>query len=611
MTISEFRGPALTEEQWQQIKALATSLDAKQSLWVSGFFAGIVESRALFGDRVVAPPLEAPASGVRTLTVLYGSETGNSAALSRALAEQARARGLVAEVYDMASYKTRQLKDEQDLLIITSTYGEGDPPQPAMGFFEFVEGRKAPKLSGLRFAVLALGDSTYEHYCEAGKRLDRRLEALGAQRLKARVDCDVDYDEPAAAWTAEIVAALAEARTGEKKDHVSAGPAASTQAAPASSAIDKRNPFPARIIENIVLTGRGSSKETRHIELSLEGSGLTFEPGDALGIMPRNDPALAEKILSALGLAPSETILLKGKSIPLDEALLANLEITTLTPRFIEHWAKLSDAKVLKRLTQPGQAEERTAFASGHHVIDLIRQFPVKAIDGATFIAGLRPLQPRLYSIASSLAAVPEEVHLTVSTVRYDLHGERRSGVASGYLADRVELDGVLPVYVQASPHFRLPADEVPIIMIGAGTGVAPYRAFMQEREVRGAAGKSWLIFGERNFRTDFLYQTEWQTFLADGVLSRMDVAFSRDAQRGETGKVYVQHRLKEKAREIFAWLQEGAHLYVCGDANHLAPDVHAALAGIVASQGGLSPDAAEDYLRDLQNDARYQRDVY
>jgi sulfite reductase (NADPH) flavoprotein alpha-component len=329
--------------------------------------------------------------------------------------------------------------------------------------------------------------------------------------------------------------------------------------------------------------------------------------------MPSNDPASVDAILASLDLAPSTPVQVKGETTSLDVALRSCFEITTLTPRFLDHWAKIADADALIRLTQADHADERASFIRGHHIIDVIRQFPVNKIDAETFAAGLRPLQPRLYSIASSLAVSPDEAHLTVATVRYDLHGEPRLrlGVASGHLATRGELDGLLPVHIQKNPHFRLPADDVPIIMIGAGTGIAPYRAFMQEREARGSSGKSWLFFGERNFRTDFLYQTEWQTLIKDGILTRMDVAFSRGRNTDGGGKVYVQHRLKERSREVFAWLEEGAHLYVCGDAARLAPDVHLALAAIVAEEGGLGAAAAEDYLQRLQRDRRYQRDVY
>ncbi len=610
---SEFPGPGhLNAEQWEQINALAATLSPRQALWLSGYFAGVesarAEAAALAASGVLSAPPPAPATAAapsaRTLTILYGSETGNSAALARTAAAKAKALGLEAAVVDMADYKPRRLKEEQDILLVASTYGEGDPPQPAVAFFEFLEGRKAPALRGVRFGVLALGDSTYEKYCEAGKRLDRRFEELGAERLLPRVDCDVDYDEPAAAWIADALARLA---LSEGKSAERAIARALTGAAPKPAAYDKRSPFPASVIENLVLTGRGSTKETRHIEISLEDSRLAYEPGDALGVAPRNDPALVERIVGVLGLDAAAPLSLKGGEAPLGEALQAKFEITAATPRFLEHWAEISGAGELRRLIGEAQAEERAAYLRGHHIIDVIRAFPVPGVSAEAFIAGLRPLQPRLYSLASSLAANPDEAHLTASTVRYELHGEPRAGVASSFFADQASPGAIAPVYIQSNPHFRLPADDVPIIMIGAGTGVAPYRAFMQEREARGAQGRSWLFFGERNFRSDFLYQIEWQQFLKDKILSRMDVAFSRD----RTNKAYVQHRLLERGAAVFAWLEEGAHFYVCGDAAKLAPDVNAALISVVETHGARSREMAEDYVRELAAAHRYQRDVY
>jgi sulfite reductase (NADPH) flavoprotein alpha-component len=598
MTTRDVPGPALTPEQWRLVEALTQSLDPAQARWLGGYFTGLEAGLRSPPSQAVSPTQRVG----RKLTILYGTETGNAAELARALETAAKAKGLVCNLADMADYKVRQLAQEEDVLIVVSTYGEGDPPQPATGFFEFVEGRKAPKLEGKRFAVLALGDSTYEFYCEAGKRLDRRFEELGGERLTPRVDCDIDYEETAEAWTQAIVEQIA-AEAGPATVPAAAAPSL----APPASVHDKRNPFPAPVVDNIAIVGRGSTKETRHIEFSLEGSGLVYEPGDALGIAASNDPAVVAALIDTLSLHPDAEFEHKGQTVRLNEALTHRFEITTATPRFLDYWALLSEADALKELLQDDRTGDRSVFLHTHHIIDIVRRFPVENIMPQGFVSALRPLQPRLYSLASSLAAAPDEAHLTVAPVRYDLQGEPRCGVASGLLADRAEPDTVLPVYIQSNPHFRLPGDDAPIIMIGAGTGVAPYRAFLQEREVRGAGGKSWLFFGERNFRTDFLYQTEWQDWLKDGILERMDVAFSRDGRE----KLYVQHRMGEQSRDIFAWLEEGAHVYVCGDAAHLAPDVHEALIDIVASEARTSREAAEDYVRSLQTDHRYQRDVY
>jgi sulfite reductase (NADPH) flavoprotein alpha-component len=605
MTAREFFPEGtLTLEQWDLVRALSATLSPGQALWVSGYFAGLDAGLNRAGG--AAEVLPVASAGARTLTILYGTETGNAREVANNLANSAKAQGLAPEVFDMGNYKERRLKDEQDLLIVVSTYGEGDPPQPAVGFFDYVEGRKAHKMEGARFAVLALGDSTYELYCEAGKRLDKRFEELGAKRLFDRVDCDIDYEEHAAHWSEQVVAKLAaEAKEAGATARPSA--AAVPAAAKAASAHDKRNPFLATVIDNIPIVGRHSTKETRHVELDLSGSGLKYEPGDALGLAATNEPQVVAALLDATGLSGDTQISVKGNTRPLAEAFERDYEITTSTPRFLEHWAKLTGAKELEELRGQDRAAERSAFLYGHHVVDIVRKFPLDGVNAETFVGGLRPLQPRLYSLASSQAIVDEEAHLTLSPVRYELHGIARSGVASAHLADRAEPGTQIPVYVQANPHFKLPTTDVPIIMIGPGTGVAPFRAFLQEREAQGVDGRSWLFFGERNFRNDFLYQTEWQDWLKQGVLTRLDVAFSRD----RADKVYVQDRLREQAEDVYAWLEEGAHIYVCGDANHMAPDVHQALIEIIAEQGRIERESAEEYVLNLQRDQRYQRDVY
>ena len=613
MTELGLAGPMLTADQLEQAAGLAQSLDHEQAIWMSGYFAGLShQARAGVlalpgggpGTAQQAAPT-APVPATRLVTILFGSETGNGKELAASLADAVRAQGVEPRVVDMGDYKPRALRDEQDLLVITSTHGEGDPPQTAVGFFEFLEGRKAPKLPDVRFAVLALGDSTYEEYCGAGKRVDERLAELGAQRLADRVDCDVDYEDAAAGWIVDVADLIA---PDEQAAGVSAAavPARNGVAVP-RAVFDKKHPFTAAVVENIVLTGRGSTKETRHVELSLEDSGLTYEPGDALGVVARNDPALVAALLEQLDLSADAPVTVKQEETTLGEALAGTFEITAATPRFLDHWAELTGAADLQALLATDQGKARTAFLQGHHILDIVQRFPAPGIEPDRFVVGLRPLQPRLYSIASSLAAAPDEVHLTVSTVRYELHGRPRTGVASGYLAELTDPDATVPVYIQANDHFHLPDDDTPVMMIGAGTGVAPYRAFMQEREARGARGPSWLFFGERNFRSDFLYQVEWQDLLKGGVLSRLDLAFSRDA----APKTYVQDRLRRQGRDVYGWLEDGAWLYVCGDAAHMAPDVHCALVDIVAEHGGLDRDGADAYLAELKRDRRYRLDVY
>ncbi|HZC37912.1 MAG TPA: assimilatory sulfite reductase (NADPH) flavoprotein subunit [Sphingomicrobium sp.] len=587
---------ALSLEQWQLLEDLAKTLTPEQARWISGYFAGLDAGLLCAGGSDFAA-VQAPQG--RTLTILYGTETGNCRDLAKGLAANAADRGLTAKLSDLSDYKVRQLKDEQDILFVVSTYGEGDPPQPSVGFFEFLEGPRAAKLDGVRFSVLALGDSTYEKYCEAGKRIDRRLEELGASRLSLRVDCDIDYEEPAAAWSTALLDLLATPSLA-----VAASP---RPAAASTSTHDKRNPFPATVLENIRIVGRHSTKETRHIELDLTGSGLNYHPGDSLGITATNDVRWVEELLAGSGLSGDTEVAVKSSSLSLAQALATRFEITTASPRFVEQWAKLSDAKELQQLLGPDAARDRTRFLDNHHVVDIVRRFPVTGVDPSTLLAGLRPLQPRLYSLASSQAAVGDEAHLTVAPVRYELHGTPRSGVATTHIADRLEMGDTLPVYVQDNPHFRLPSDDVPIVMIGTGTGVAPFRAFLQEREVRAAAGRSWLFFGERNLRSDFLYQLEWQQWLKDGVLTRLDAAFSRDTDE----KIYVQQRMLEQGRDLYAWLEDGAHFYVCGDEKAMARDVHRTLIEIVEREGGHSHQGAEDYVARLAAEHRYQRDVY
>jgi sulfite reductase (NADPH) flavoprotein alpha-component len=582
----------LTDAQAERLEALVGELTSAQLLWLSGYLA----ARAQFGAAQAVPPVAAAAG---TLTVLYGSQSGNGAKLARRLAELAQTRGLAVTLSSTADYKPARLREERTLALIVSTHGEGEPPDSARELHEYLHGRKAPRLENLRYAVLALGDSSYQFYCQTGKDFDAALEKQGAQRLLTRVDCDVDYDDAAGAWMQQLLDALAAAAPAGR------APVA-TAAAGGTAQYDKRHPYQAEVLENINLNGRGSDKETRHVELAVPG--LAYTPGDALGVLAQNDPERVDELLTALRLPADAPVPVGDGSQPLAKALTGHFEITALTRPFLAGWAELTQSARLRGLLADGNDAALRAYLAGRQIIDVVQEFPLPGLEPGQFVGLLRRLPPRLYSLASSLAACPDEAHICVAAVRYESLGRRRAGVASTWLAERVQPGDTVPVFIEANENFRLPADPAaPIIMIGPGTGVAPFRAFLQEREAQGAGGRNWLFFGDRHFFTDFLYQTDWQGWLKSGLLTRMDVAFSRDEAR----KVYVQHRLAERAAELYAWLEDGAHVYVCGDASAMAADVHAALRDIVAGQGRLSSEAAEDYLRDLARNRRYQRDIY
>lgn len=597
----------LTPEHARQFEELLETLSSEEVLWVSGYLAGF--TRQLRQPVAVQP---AVASATHPLTILYGSQTGHAAELAKHMAKLAQQNGLAARAVDMAVFRPPELKQVRHLAVLVSTYGDGKPPDLAANFYEFLHSRKAPKLEGVKFAVLGLGDSTYVNFCQTGKDFDTRLEALGAERIHERAVCDLDYRAEAGAWIETVLGKFTKEMkcTAESSPglRISAGDASSVLTTQAGSElIDFQHPFPAPILDSIVLNGRGSDKETRHIELSLEGSGLVYEPGDSLGVVAENDPAVVDELIQALRLKPEEPVPDGAGDVPLAMALARHYEITTVTPRFVERYAEVADAAQLRTLVRPDRTD-LFAYLHGRHIIDVVEEFPSGGFDGKTFVGMLRKLQPRLYSLASSPAAYPGEAHLAVAVVRYQSHGRTHKGVASSYLTERSSNADTVLVYRERNENFRLPANSAaPIIMVGTGTGIAPFRAFLQEREAAGGTGRSWLFFGDRRFRTDFLYQIEWQRLLKDGALSRMDVAFSRDQEN----KIYVQHRMLERAKEFYSWLEDGAVLYVCGDANHMAPDVHEVLLAIVAQEGRMSREQAEEYVQHLQQEKRYQRDVY
>ncbi|MFD1134842.1 assimilatory sulfite reductase (NADPH) flavoprotein subunit [Paenibacillus urinalis] len=601
-----------TQEQTELLNRLLPTLSETQRIWLSGYLTAIQASG-------VAATLEAPAVNAagqpavpapaisKEITVLFGSQTGNSSGIAKKFSKKLQEQGFEVTTSSMSDFKPNNLKKVQNLLIVVSTHGEGEPPDSAIAFHEFLHSKRAPKLDDLKFSVLALGDTSYEFFCQTGKDFDNRLAELGGTRLTPRVDCDVDFEEPAAEWMNNVLSELNEASTLTPVSVSSVGAAASTST---ESEFTRSNPFQAEVLENLNLNGRGSDRETRHIELSLEGSGLSYEPGDSLGIIPQNHPLLVEEIIAAAGWNGEEIIQVskKGDTLSLQDALTKYFEITVLTKPLLEQIVNLTSNAQLRKLLEPGNEQELRNYINDHDLLDLIQDFDLRGVTASEFVTLLRKIPARLYSIASSPSAYPDEVHLTVRTVRYQANGRDRYGVCSVQLAERIEPGDQLPVFIQNNDNFKLPANpDAPIIMIGPGTGVAPFRAFIGEREEQGAGGKSWLFYGDQHFATDFLYQVEWQRWLADGVLTRMDVAFSRDTDE----KVYVQHRMLERSRELYEWLQEGAYIYVCGDEKKMAHDVHSTLAAILVQEGGLTMEAATDYLIQLQQDKRYQRDVY
>ena len=610
--IQEHTSP-LNAQQAQQLTELIGTLTPMQVTWISGYLAGI-NAHSATGE--VAPPAQsaaapaAQAEASEPLTILYGSQTGNAEDVAEQLRERAEAAGLNATVHDMLDYKPKDLKKEQNLIVCVSTHGEGDPPDNAEELHEFLFGKKAPKLDGLRFSVLAFGDTSYDNFCQTGKDFDAQLEKLGGKRMAERVDLDVDFDDAAEAWIDDIVKTFGDALGGTgggEQPHPTVTAMPGAEAAPSAANYSRKNPYPAEVLENIVLNGRGSDKEVHHIELDTEDSGLVWEPGDSLGIIPENDPAVVEELIAALNLAPEETVTGVDGEVSLEHALTHQYEITTLTRPFIEKYAEQARSEALDALLAEDKRDALAEYMDGRFIVDLVEDYPIEGLAGADFVRLLRKLPPRLYSIASSYAANPDELHLTVAAVRYEAHGRPRSGVASIQLADRSE-DIKLPVYIDSNKNFKLPADDAaPIIMIGPGTGVAPFRAFLEEREERGASGDNWLFFGAQHFLTDFYYQTDWLRWRREGLLTRMDVAFSRD----QAEKTYVQDKIRAAGEQMFAWIERGATVYVCGDANAMASDVHDALIDLIGEHGDLDAEGAAGYLKQLQKEKRYQRDVY
>lgn len=586
----------LSPEQLDALRSLADTLSPGQSLLAAQWLLGRLDPAALAQDRLVSlASADAPQSA--GLTILYGSHSGHSAAIAKAFAKRAQERGWQVTLANMADYSRSNLKRERNLAVIVSTHGDGDPPESIVPFFEFLSGPRAPKLSDCQYAVLALGDKSYLHFCKTGLTFDSRLEHLGARRLLERVDLDVDYQDGADAWTAKALDAFAPHMVPAKS-----APRLSIARSPRR--FDRENPWNAELLEQVVLSGRGSTQRYLHLELSLENSNIKYEPGDALGVRPVNDPALVEQIVQALAAKGDEPIAVAGDDLNLRDALTHRLEIQRVTPSSLRKYAALG-ARSLADVVQ--SEDQTTSYVAGRDWLDVLREHPT-AISAKDFALLLPELSSRSYSIASSLEAHPDEVHLLVSRLEYVAHGRTRAGVASSFLADRVHPGDKLSVWVEPNSSFRLPSNpDLPIIMIGAGTGIAPFRAFMEARAAAGSKGKNWIVFGNRNFRSDFTYQIEWLKWREQGLLHRMDVAFSRD--RAE--KIYVSDKLCEAGRELYAWLEQGAHVYLCGDRAKLSASIDRALAQVVAKHGNKTPEQAASYVEQLQVDRRYLKDVY
>ncbi|NDV61888.1 assimilatory sulfite reductase (NADPH) flavoprotein subunit [Puniceicoccales bacterium CK1056] len=590
------------QKQKEALNSLISTLDASQTAWLSGFLAGLGQEK---GEGASGHSSETSAV---PMTILYGSESGNAEGCADEAANLAKNAGFKVSVCDMADYDRSNLPKEENVLVIVSTWGEGDPPEGAVDFHEYFMSDAAPRFKQTNFAVFALGDTSYAEFCECGKQFDRRFSELGATRILDRVDSDVDYEEPFSKWLGLAIPKFVDA-TGAGQ----AGKAPSVAVMDNSSiakdvpVFGKKNPFQAPLKTFINLNGRGSAKETCHLEFSLEGSGLSYEPGDVVGVFPRNCPEVVEDFLKVTGLRADEQV--EDAQQVLNEVLATRHDLTSLNALLLKKYAPIAKNKQLDAFLQPDKKEDVKEWLWGREIRDMFLEFPPeKKLDTAQILGLLRKMPPRLYSIASSLRAHPDEVHLTVGSVEYQAHDRHRKGVCSTYLNQRIKPGDTVSLYTHHNKNFFLPENgETPIIMIGPGTGIAPFRAFVEERDALGQKGKNWLFFGDQHFNTDFLYQLEWTNYLKKGVLDRLDVAFSRDTDH----KIYVQHRMKEKARDIYAWMQEGAYFYVCGDANRMAKDVHQALIQIYAEEGGLALDAAEIAVKELQKSKRYQRDVY
>lgn len=588
----------LPDDKGILLARLIDGLDTHALWWLSGYSAGLAGNQA-----TIARPVAASSDPATTpITVVYGSQTGNAKRIAERLVADLESGGAPVRLVRADAFPLRELKSERLLYVVISTQGDGDPPDDARGLVEHLVGKRAPQLPELRYAVLGLGDSSYPQFNAIGRKLDTRLAELGAQRLFDLGEADLDVETIADPWRKQAFDRAIESTpvATPRSSVVSLRPVAS------KPKYDRDTPFAAELLGNQRITARDSEKEVRHIELSLEGSSLSYEPGDAMGVWPQNSPALVNSVLDLLDLDGGTRINFSSETHSLRHWLQVRRELTRVGRAFVANHAVLAGNAGLNRLLAPDQSATLVNLLGSHQLIDLLRAYPARW-SAEELVEALRPLTPRLYSIASSQTVAGEEAHLTVAHIDYDAFGHRHHGVASGYLTGAGE-DARIPVFIEPNERFRLPSDgSRDIIMIGPGTGIAPFRAFVQERAATGASGRNWLLFGNPHFNSDFLYQVEWQEALRDGRLDQLDLAFSRD----QASKVYVQHRLRESSRELYDRLSNGAHLYVCGDATRMARDVEDALLDIFAEHGNGGREQAVEQLAALRQEGRYARDVY
>ena len=585
----------LNEKQINALAIFTEGLQKDQLLWINGYFQGLLASSI---------PIQSIDAAIQSksnkqLTILYGTHTGRSKIIAGKLAEKLTNQGVEVKAIALDEYKTRQLSSETNVVFIISTHGEGEPPAMAEDFHAFITGKRSPELPQLNYSVVALGDKSYKLYCQTGIDIDNALIHSGAKSILPVLKLDVDFEEDVEHWINQFTTTFTDIPVSAHLNGKAVNGVTKMQE------YSRRNPFKAIVLDKVKITGRDSDKEVYHVELSLEGSGITYEPGDSVGILAFNPPELVDAILKNKGLDGSEIVTIKEGQFSIRESLSNYLEITVLTREIIQLYFEYTGNEKLQDVIE--NEEQLDHYLYGHDVLDLMEEFP-SDLTVQSLADILRSFPARLYSISSSQSSVGNEVHITVSRVQYSHNGRERSGACSNYLADQIEIDSLVSVFIEKNPAFKLPQDDqTAVILVGAGTGVAPFRSFLQHREANNQKGKTWLFFGERHFHSDFLYQVEWQKLLKDGYLEKIDLAFSRDQEE----KIYVQHRLLQKQKEIFAWLKEGASIYLCGDMKQMARDVQKALLQIFETQGGMNEEKAMEYLKKLKKEKRFQTDVY